>query len=139
MRKRVDLNRVLAVNITRLMDTHEHLGTLAKVAERSGLGTATIDRIKKGTVSTSIDNVSILASLFNVPVSTLLSPNMETTDALCQTEEIFAVVNAMKDTDETGQVKMRLAALDALELHKLHLAKVRMMREQCGYDPVKES
>jgi len=125
MKNKTDLNSVLADNLARLMQSHEHLRTLSKVSEFTGLSTATIDRIKKATVSTSLENLTALANAFNVSVTSLITKDMEVVDAFCTTDDIFIVVNAMKGIDGNGQTKMRMAALEACELHKLHLARLR--------------
>ena len=59
--------RIVAENVTRLMSQSLTLNTIAAVAAKSGMGTGTVDRIKKGQVSTTIDRIELLADAFGVP------------------------------------------------------------------------
>jgi transcriptional regulator with XRE-family HTH domain len=128
MKNSPNINEVLAANITELMRANEHLNTLAKLAERSGLGTATIDRVKKALVSTSLDIVVALADAFHVDVLDLLSPGMQRENA-GMVPDIWEVTHAMKELDPMGQTKVRIAALEARDLHLLHLAQMRSKQQ----------
>jgi len=124
MKTKMKLSEILAENLTKLMAENEYLDTLVKLAEKSGLGYGTVERVKKATVATSIDNVEAIARAFNVTVAALLSKNMEV-DSVNLSSDVYDVVDAMRDIDRNGQAKMRIAALEAYELHKLHLARLR--------------
>lgn len=68
---------LLAANLTRLMEGSQGLRTIDQVAKRSGIGRGTVDRVKKGEVSTTIDKVEALADAFGVSPAALLSTYTE--------------------------------------------------------------
>lgn len=73
MNKQTDLKTIVAENLTRLMADHITLNTIEKVAIRSGVGRGTVDRVKKGEVSTSLDTIERLAQAFDIdPVDLVL-------------------------------------------------------------------
>lgn len=73
MKKTMKLEQILAKNITRLMETTTGLDTIDKVAQRSGVGRGTVDRVRKAEVSTKIETVELLAAAFGVSPLALLS------------------------------------------------------------------
>jgi transcriptional regulator with XRE-family HTH domain len=73
MSKHDNLKEILATNLTALMRDHATLNSVAEVAERSGVGRGTVDRVKKAEVSTSIDVIEKLADAFGVTPTALLS------------------------------------------------------------------
>jgi transcriptional regulator with XRE-family HTH domain len=123
-----NLKDVLAANLTTLMNANEGLNTLVKVSNRSGLSGGTIDRIKKAQVSPTLDSVEAIAKSFNVNPLVLLSPNLERND-IAAPQDIWEVTNAMKELDPIGQTKVRIAALEARDLHLLHLAQMRSKQQ----------
>lgn len=68
---------LLAANLTRLMEGSQGLRTIDQVAKRSGIGRGTVDRVKKGEVSTTLDKVEALADAFGVSPAALLSTYTE--------------------------------------------------------------
>jgi len=67
------LEQILAANLSDLMQKNPDLDTIAKLHKRSGVGTGTIDRVKKGEVSTKLDTVEKLAAALGVSVVQLLA------------------------------------------------------------------
>lgn len=76
MKKTMDLQTILAANLTKLMDESVSLDTIEKVATRSQLGRGTVDRLKKGEVSARIETVQALADAFGKTALQMLSPNL---------------------------------------------------------------
>lgn len=67
------LEQILAKNVTALMQRTPDLETIDKLSARSGVGRGTVDRIKKGEVSTKVETVEKLAIAFGVaPVQLLV-------------------------------------------------------------------
>lgn len=73
MKKKMPLEQILAENLSALMASNVGLNTIDKLAKRSGVGRGTIDRVKKGEVSTKLETVEKLAEAFGVPVVALLT------------------------------------------------------------------
>lgn len=76
MKKTKNIERVLADNITSLME-ETSLSTAKKVSLKSGVGSGTVDRVKKAEVSTTIDTVAALADAFGTTPAKLLTPRNE--------------------------------------------------------------
>jgi transcriptional regulator with XRE-family HTH domain len=57
---------ILAANLRALMATRPDLNTLPKLTARSGVSNGTLDRIRRATVSTRIDELERLARAFSV-------------------------------------------------------------------------
>ncbi|PUA19608.1 S24 family peptidase [Glaciimonas sp. PCH181] len=78
------LINVLATNLTRLMEGSQGLRTIDQLSKKSGVGRGTVDRVKKGEVSTTLDKVEAIADAFGVSAASLLSTYAEN---LGQTEK----------------------------------------------------
>lgn len=113
--------RIVAENVTRLMSQSLTLNTIAAVAAKSGMGTGTVDRIKKGQVSTTIDKIEQLAEAFGVPVCTLVAKGGIPADADLYYPETKEIIRIMQDTDNRGREKILSRAKDELLLHNAFL------------------
>lgn len=76
VQKEKKIEQVLADNLSELMQSHVQLKTLDAVAQRSGVGRGSVDRIRKAEISTSIENVAKLADAFHVEPAQLLAPGL---------------------------------------------------------------
>ena len=65
-------NSKLASHLRGLRETHDM--TLAVLAERSGLSRATLSRIENADVSPTAETLGLLATVYALPISQLLSP-----------------------------------------------------------------
>jgi transcriptional regulator with XRE-family HTH domain len=81
MRKTMSLEQILAKNLTALMARMPDVETIDKLSSRSGVGRGTVDRIKKGEVSTKIETVEKLAAALGVEPVQLLTENLDATIA----------------------------------------------------------
>ena len=86
----VDTKRVLWSNLQALMKHHFEKENLSELHRRSGIGLASLDRIKKQETSVGIDTLEKLADVFNLQAWHLLTPNLSPTNPpviwLTQTE-----------------------------------------------------
>lgn len=60
------IRQVIAENVIRLMDGDEPTETLDKLAAKANLGRGTIDRLKKGAVSTTVGTVEAIAKVYKI-------------------------------------------------------------------------
>lgn len=96
MKKNMKLEDILAKNITDLMAATTGLETIDKVAQRSGVGRGTVDRVRKAEVSTKIETVALLAAAFGVTPIALLSH-----DARHEPIEVAPVDHQPNDLDRS--------------------------------------
>jgi hypothetical protein len=68
---------VLAANLDRLMDAAPGLSTLAQITAAGGGSNGTLDRIRRATTGTSVDNLEALAKVFGVEPWHLLMPTLQ--------------------------------------------------------------
>ena len=68
---------VLAKNLNALMLARADLASNERLAAKSGIGSSTIDRVRKATVATSIDTVADIARAFGLPTWTLLIDELD--------------------------------------------------------------
>lgn len=67
------IEKVLADNINKLLGDHSYLNSNPKIAERTGLGTGTISRVRNADGSTKLETVEALSKAFGVTVTELLT------------------------------------------------------------------
>jgi len=65
---------ILAGNLKLLMQRHPELNTLAKLKARCGVSNGTLDRIRRATVATRVDELEPLAAAFGLQAWELLVP-----------------------------------------------------------------
>ena len=71
------IKAVLAKNLELLMKQHERYTTNNKLAEATGLGLGTINRIRQQASAAGIDTVDIIATKFGLKACDLLDENLE--------------------------------------------------------------
>jgi transcriptional regulator with XRE-family HTH domain len=123
MRTNDKISDVLAKNLVKLMRAHPSLNTLDALEKKTGIGGSTIDRIKKGQVSTSIDNVSLLADAYSVSPAAMITPDGVDQAAALPLEAVD-IVEMMKSTDDRGRKNILLAASYAFDEHQAHMRKI---------------
>lgn len=69
------LDQILAENINELMRTHL-LSSNEKVSSSTGLGTGTVQRIRRAESSATLKTIELLAQAFKVHPSTLITENL---------------------------------------------------------------
>jgi transcriptional regulator with XRE-family HTH domain len=69
--------KVLGTNIAALMAAHKELNSNPKLAKKTGLGTATLSRVRNGEVDANLDTLERLAKAFHIEAWQLLVPRME--------------------------------------------------------------
>lgn len=69
--------QVLAANLQRLMDASPGLSTLKAISQAGGGSHGTVDRIRRATNGTSVDNLAELAKVFGVEPWHLLMPTLQ--------------------------------------------------------------
>lgn len=73
----VDTKTVLWENLKALMLHHWQRESLSELHRRSGLGLASIDRIKKRQTSVGVDTLESLAEVFGLQAWHLLTPRLD--------------------------------------------------------------
>jgi len=73
----IDTKRVLWENLSALMRHHWEKENLSELNRRSGIGLASLDRIKKQATSVGIDTLEKLADVFHLQAWHLLTPNLD--------------------------------------------------------------
>ncbi|WP_144372612.1 hypothetical protein [Vogesella urethralis] len=71
------IKAVLAKNLELLMKRHDRYSTNNKLAETTGLGLGTINRIRQQASAAGIDTVEIIAAKFGMKACDLLDENLE--------------------------------------------------------------
>ena len=121
MENQTKIVRIVAENVTRLMSQSLTLNTIAAVAAKAGIGTGTVDRIKKGQMSTTIDKIEQLANAFGVSAGAIMSKGGVSEDADLYYKETKEIIYIMQNTDNRGREKILSKAEDELLLHKAFL------------------
>ena len=130
MNKKTTLSKILSTNLHVLMQK-EGLDTLAKLAQKAGIGSGTIHRVKNGEGSTTIATVESIAEAFNIAATELLSVDMVVKgSSLSPATQDF--IGLMESTDVRGQSKILNAAQDAYELHQAHTQTVSPRKVNLG-------
>lgn len=75
------IESVLAANLNALMASDESLNTVEKLAKRSGVGTGTIDRLRRAEVSARLHTVAAIAKAFQLAPWQLLVPDLAPSNA----------------------------------------------------------
>ncbi len=102
MKKNMKLEDILAKNITDLMATTMGLDTIDKVAQRSGVGRGTVDRVRKAEVSTKIETLELLANAFSVTPIALLSEDRNESGAVSAPAETYSTTAGQTRTVPTS-------------------------------------
>lgn len=104
MKKIMKLEMILAGNLNQLMADTPGLNTVDQVAQRSGVGRGTVDRVRKAEVSTKIETVDLLATAFGVSPLALLSENMSfaTNEAPVTESAVASSTAALKNSTPTS-------------------------------------
>lgn len=66
---------IVAERLDYLMKSHPQLGTQMRLAKKTGIGQTTIGRIRRGEVNATAENLSTIASAFDVPVGFFFDNN----------------------------------------------------------------
>lgn len=74
------LDQILADNINDLMRTHQ-LSSNEKVSSSTGLGTGTVQRIRRAESSATLKTIELLAQAFKVHPSALITENLGRTSS----------------------------------------------------------
>lgn len=69
-----NIAQTLADNVQHLLSTHATFNTQSKLAQKSGVGQATISRILKGDAQTTLKTLNAIAGVFKVSPGALISP-----------------------------------------------------------------
>jgi transcriptional regulator with XRE-family HTH domain len=72
--KMSNITQALAENVQHLLDTHTSINTQVKLAQKAGVGQATISRILKGNMQTTLKTLDAIADVFKVSPTSLISP-----------------------------------------------------------------
>lgn len=71
---RMDIKRVIAVNLAAWMAENPATDTLKKLASRSGVSFGTVQRARNGEVNLTVENLDALASALGKSAAELLTP-----------------------------------------------------------------
>ena len=73
----MDINEIIARNLSAWMNGHKTLFTLKKVSAKSGVGFGTVQRIKNGEGNITAKNVALIATAFGRKPAELMAPPEE--------------------------------------------------------------
>lgn len=73
----MDIQKIIAANLNRWMERHSKLTTNKALAAASGVGSSTIQRIRKAQGNVTAENLSQIAAAFKNPPSELLIPQRD--------------------------------------------------------------
>ena len=132
--------KVVAENLTRLMRQSLTLNTIAAVAAKSGMGTGTVDRIKKGQLPTSIEKIELLAKAFDISPAALISSGGIAEEGDIYFQETRKIIHIMQNTDNRGREKILSKAIDELLLHNafLSMTSAQLKSEMSGVGKISQ-
>lgn len=74
--QKLSAEKVLAANLNALMASDESLNTVEKLSKRSGIGTGTIDRLRRAEASARLYTIVAIAVAFKMEPWQLLVPGL---------------------------------------------------------------
>ena len=73
----MDARQILARNLKALMKAHRELNTLPKITAQCGVSNGTLDRMRRATAATRIDQVELVAGAFGLAAWQMMVPGLE--------------------------------------------------------------
>lgn len=137
----MSIRHVLAARIRELMDSRVTLDTQTKLANKSGVGQSTIQRILAAEASATIDTVEVIAQAFGVPPVTLLSNS-------AKDEKLFSLWCQLNETDRARMLSFAQVAIESqrhdaeIEFSRskpLTAGAVERIREATSFPPQSDS